>query len=157
MNNTSKNKPTIIESKGFSETSNGSIEDENIENNSKKLLILAGTFLLLISAVVVTYFFYPYFEEIHLERMNNFWGNALRIGGIALLATHLGFLVYLLVLYFKYKVVDSVSDEQLPFISIIVPAYNEGELVWKTLISLAESNYPQEKIQLISIDDGSKE
>ncbi|MGO2356780.1 glycosyltransferase [Mesonia sp.] len=157
MNNTSKNKPTIIESKGFSETSNGSIEDENIENNSKKLLILAGTFLLLISAVVVTYFFYPYFEEIHLERMNNFWGNALRIGGIALLATHLGFLVYLLVLYFKYKVVDSVSDEQLPFISIIVPAYNEGELVWKTLISLAESNYPQEKIQLISIDDGSKD
>jgi len=157
MNDTSKNQPTIIESKEVSAIPNESLLEENIANNSKKLLILAGTFLLLISAVAITYFFYPYFEAIHLERMNNFWGNALRIGGITLLAIHLGFLVYLLVLYFKYKVVDSVLDEQLPFISIIVPAYNEGKLVWKTLISLAESNYPKEKIQLISIDDGSKD
>jgi len=159
MSNTARKYSAIedpTESHDFLNSQNKSLPD-NDKSNSTKLLILAGTFLLLVSAVVVTFLFYPYFEAIHLERMNNAWGKALRIGGIALLATHIGFLVYLIVLYFKYKVVKSVSDEELPNCTIIVPAYNEGKLVWKTLISLAESNYPEEKIQLISIDDGSKD
>ncbi len=53
-------------------------------------------------------------------------------------------LVYILYLYVKYKPVKSVSDEELPTVTVIVPAYNEGELVWQTLLSLADSDYPTE-------------
>lgn len=60
-------------------------------------------------------------------------------------------------LYLKYKPVESVSDDLLPTCTIIVPAYNEGKLVWDTLLSLADSNYPAEKLQLLAIDDGSKD
>ncbi|MFN4198772.1 MAG: glycosyltransferase family 2 protein, partial [Flavobacterium sp.] len=67
------------------------------------------------------------------------------------------FLLYILYLFLRYRPVKSVSDEELPTCTVIVPAYNEGELVWSTLKSLAESDYPAEKLQLISIDDGSKD
>src|SRR5690606_24226912 len=49
------------------------------------------------------------------------------------------------------------TDEELPTCTVIVPAYNEGELVWHTLKSLANSDYPKEKLQLLAIDDGSKD
>ena len=123
-------------------------------SNSPNQLVLLGTFLLLFGALAVSYFFYPYFQEIHLEKMTNF-DNILKYVGFTLLAIQISFLVYLFVLYLKYKVVKPVANESLPTCTIIVPAYNEGELVYKTLISLAESDYPEEKMQLISIDDGS--
>lgn len=123
-------------------------------SNSPNQLVLLGTFLLLFGALAVSYFFYPYFQEIQLEKMTNF-DNILKYVGFTLLAIQISFLIYLFVLYLKYKVVKPVTNESLPTCTIIVPAYNEGELVYKTLISLAESDYPEEKMQLISIDDGS--
>lgn len=65
------------------------------------------------------------------------------------------FFMYTAYNYFKYKPVESVSDVQLPTCTVIVPAYNEGKQVWATLMSLAESNYPKDKLQILSIDDGS--
>lgn len=135
-------------------------ENENKEETQSSFsnpLILIGTFLLLLAAVGVTYLFYPYFEAIQLERMQSFWGKSLRYGGIALLAANLSFLGYIFVLYLKYKVVKPIANKDLPLITVIVPAYNEGKLVWKTLTSLAKSDYPKDKIQIISIDDGSKD
>ena len=130
---------------------------EKFISNSSSSFILAGTFLLLFGAISSFYFLQPYFEEVHLERMNTPWGIALMISGITLLIVKISFLAYILFLYLRYKVVESVSDEQLPLCTVVVPAYNEGKLVYKTLHSLAESDYPKEKLQIISIDDGSQD
>src|SRR5699024_1161979 len=86
-----------------------------------------------------------------------FGGNTLIYVGLALLATSIGFLIYMFILYLRYKVTDSVSNEALPTSTVIVPAYNEGKLVYKTLKSLVSSDYPADKLQIISIDDGSKD
>lgn len=67
------------------------------------------------------------------------------------------FLIYMIYQLFRYKPIESVPDHQLPKCTIIVPAYNEGALVYKTLLSLAQSNYPKELLQIIAIDDGSKD
>ncbi|WP_212668427.1 glycosyltransferase family 2 protein [Belliella buryatensis] len=64
---------------------------------------------------------------------------------------------WLFYLHKKYKAIKSVSDKKLPSCTVIVPAYNEGEMVYKTLLSLAKSSYPIKKLQIISIDDGSKD
>ncbi|KAA1245827.1 glycosyltransferase family 2 protein [Aquimarina sp. RZ0] len=130
---------------------------EKFISNSRSPIILIGTFLLMFGAAASFYFLQPYFEEIYLERMNTVWGSVLVIIGISLLIVKISFLVYILSLYLRYKVIKPVSDKQLPLCTVIVPAYNEGELVYKTLISLAESDYPMEKLQLISIDDGSQD
>jgi hyaluronan synthase len=75
----------------------------------------------------------------------------------ALLLFKAGFFIYTLYRYFCYKPIVSVSDNQLPTCTVIVPAYNEGKQVWDTLMSLAKSDYPEGKLQLLAIDDGSKD
>lgn len=123
----------------------------------KDYLILIGTFLLLFGAIFLVYELQPNFQQIHLERMKTFWGPILMTVTVCLLASQIAFLLYIFYLYTRYKAVPSVTDELLPTCTIIVPAYNEGKLVLETLRSLAASNYPSEKMQLISIDDGSKD
>ncbi|MBQ0736475.1 glycosyltransferase family 2 protein [Aquimarina celericrescens] len=125
--------------------------------NASSSFILIVTFVLLFGAASLFYFLQPYFEEIHLERMNTPWGITLMITGISLLAIKISFIGYILFLYLRYKVIGSISNKELPLCTVIVPAYNEGELVYKTLHSLADSDYPAEKLQIISIDDGSQD
>lgn len=124
---------------------------------TSKSLILVGTFLLLFSAVFALFYFNPYFEAIQNDRLDSLGGNLLIYFGLTLLAVNVGFLIYMLTLYLKYKPWASVSNQDLPKITTIVPAYNEGKFVYTTLVSLAESDYPQDKIQIICIDDGSQD
>jgi len=124
---------------------------------SLDLLILAGTFLLMFGAMFLVYQFQSDFERVHLERMETTWGPIVMTITLVLLALKVSFLFYILFLYLRYKPIQSVSDEKLPTCTVIVPAYNEGKLVWETLLSIAKSNYPVEKLQIISIDDGSKD
>ena len=42
-----------------------------------------------------------------------------------------------------------------PLFSVIVPAYNEEESIHKTLVSLCNVAYPQEKMEIIVVNDGS--
>jgi hyaluronan synthase len=119
--------------------------------------VLATTILLLLGALFIFIQMRPYFESIHFERLNTSWGLAIVVGSAAILTIRLGFLLYLFVLSLRYKSDHSVSDTFLPTCTVIVPAYNEGALVWDTLISLANSNYPIDKLQIIAIDDGSQD
>lgn len=121
------------------------------------LLVLAGTFVLLISGTYLAYEFQSDFHDFNLERLDSTIGFAFLAVATALFLFKAAFMVYSLFLYLKYKPVASVTDDLLPTCTVIVPAYNEGKLVWDTLLSIAESNYPQEKLQLLAIDDGSKD
>jgi hyaluronan synthase len=124
---------------------------------SLDLIILSGTFLVMFGAMFLVYQFQPDFERVHLERMETTWGPIVLTVTLVLLALKVCFLLYILFLYLRYKPIQSVSDDKLPTCTIIVPAYNEGKLVWETLLSIAKSDYPEEKLQIISIDDGSKD
>ncbi|WP_222832025.1 glycosyltransferase family 2 protein [Desulfarculus baarsii] len=66
-------------------------------------------------------------------------------------------LIWRVVLTLMYKSEAPCSDDELPTITIVVPAYNEGSQVLKTLRSIAASDYPAAKMQLIAVDDGSKD
>ncbi|WP_292468829.1 glycosyltransferase [Methanolobus sp.] len=50
----------------------------------------------------------------------------------------------------------SESLESLPYISVVVPAYNEEKVIESRLKNLAES-YPHEKIEIIISNDGSSD
>ena len=124
---------------------------------SLDLLILSATFLVMFGAMFLVYQFQPDFERVHFERMQTTWGPIVMTITLVLLALKVCFLLYILFLYLRYKPIKSVSDDKLPTCTIIVPAYNEGKLVWETLLSIAKSDYPEDKLQIISIDDGSKD
>lgn len=78
----------------------------------------------------------------------------LLMGKVFVSVNILGFLWYI-VNFLKYKPILSVKDEELPFCSVVIPAYNEGIQVMNTIVSVSKSNYPKHKLQIISIDDGS--
>lgn len=130
---------------------------EKLVTGTSSSFILIITFLLLFGAASLFYFLQPYFEEIHLERMSTIWGMTLMVLGSTLLVVKISFLLYILFLYLRYKAIPSVSDDELPTCTVIVPVYNEGALVYKTLKSLVASDYPEEKLQIIAIDDGSQD
>ena len=60
-------------------------------------------------------------------------------------------------LYFRYKPVSANDDSHLPGCTVIVPAYNEGEGVLHALESVLKSDYPPEKLEIIAVDDGSRD
>lgn len=54
----------------------------------------------------------------------------------------------------KFK---KIPDSRLPFVSIIVPAWNEEAGIAKTIISLKNMDYPKNKLEIIVVDDGSSD
>lgn len=81
-----------------------------------------------------------------------FWMTAFAYGGLMYAV-----LVWRIVLWRRYKPMESVADEQLPFVSVIIPAFNEGALVKQSILSVAASNYPADRLEIIAIDDGSSD
>jgi len=62
---------------------------------------------------------------------------------------------FLITLYENRKKFDTPKYKLFPFVSVIVPAYNEEKTLAKTIKSLKGLNYPKKKLQIIVIDDGS--
>lgn len=121
------------------------------------LSVIFSSFLLIALGI---YFFSVFSGDLYIineEHLNSFWGKLFITTTTTILALKASIFLFKLYRYYKYKPVDSVSNEALPTVTVIVPAYNEGKQVWDTLMSLAESDYPQEKIEILSIDDGSED
>lgn len=59
-------------------------------------------------------------------------------------------------LWFRYRPFP-VPPGPLPKVTVIIPAYNEGAMVEKSLYSVAASDYPADRLEIICVDDGSKD
>lgn len=123
----------------------------------KQRFVMSGTFFLLTGAIIAVFFLKDEFEQLNLDRLSTNWGLALLLLTGVLFLFQACFFIYNIILYFRYKLIKSVSDDLLPVCTVIVPAYNEGRLVFDTLVSLAKSNYPEAKLEIMAIDDGSKD
>jgi hyaluronan synthase len=66
-------------------------------------------------------------------------------------------IVFRTILWFRYKPVALEQEEDLswPSVTVIMPALNEEDLVEKAIDSIFNSNYPQDKLEVICINDGS--
>ncbi|MHB8525531.1 MAG: glycosyltransferase family 2 protein [Candidatus Acidiferrales bacterium] len=59
------------------------------------------------------------------------------------------------IFWLRYRPFPSASFENAPRITVIIPAYNEGEMVMKSIASVALAAYPAERLEILVIDDGS--
>lgn len=64
-------------------------------------------------------------------------------------------LVWRVRLWRRYRPTAAVADAQLPPLSLVIPAYNECELVGHCIRAAAASRYPNDRFEIIVIDDGS--
>ncbi len=72
------------------------------------------------------------------------------------------FSIFLVLIYldkksFFAKEKSSLQPKEFPLVSIIVPAYNEEKTIIKTLESINGLDYPQEKLEVIVVNDGSQD
>jgi hyaluronan synthase len=156
--NTLVNNENTLNRSVFRINNNNTVKKENEKTSTPfGLMVIIGTFLLMFAGAFCVYKLQPDFDQLHLERINSSWGFPFLILAIALMVFKSGVFLFNLFLYFKYKPIESVSDELLPTCTIIVPAYNEGKLVYDTLMSIAASDFPEQKLQILAIDDGSKD
>ena len=118
-------------------------------------IVLISTFLMMFLGVWFFYVFYADFEEFNNANMGTTLGMVFMYVAAVLFAYRVILFIYMAYNYLKYKPIESVTNDELPTVTVIVPAYNEGKQVWDTLMSLAKSNYPEGKMQLLAIDDGS--
>lgn len=149
--------PSNDQSNFQSKENNAQNFDNTSERNSWGIIVMVSTFILMMIAIYFFYVFQNDFAECNAANFGSFWGTVFLSIGLGLLAFRAGMFLYNCYLYLRYKSIESVSDNELPTTTVIVPAYNEGKQVYETLMSLAASDYPKEKLQLLAIDDGSKD
>lgn len=77
--------------------------------------------------------------------------------GKFLFLTYCGVFGWRLWLVWRYRPAAACRDEELLPCTVIVPAYNEGRHVLHTLRSVVRSDIPADKLQIIAVDDGSKD
>ena len=66
--------------------------------------------------------------------------------------------IYTLIFLLSYdKEEINYEIKEYPKVSIIVPAYNEGKNIKNTLERLIDLEYPKDKLEIIVVDDGSKD
>lgn len=65
-----------------------------------------------------------------------------------------------LILFFKNRQIlfkEEGLSKKLPFLSILIPAYNEENAIEGTINAVSNADYPKELMEIIVIDDGSKD
>jgi len=65
------------------------------------------------------------------------------------------FLAFRTFLWFRYRPFPSSTLKNAPSLTVIIPAYNEGKMVENAIYSVLSADYPQDRLQVLVIDDGS--
>ena len=84
---------------------------------------------------------YPFVETIYLL--------------FAYISLYFSLLFFILFFKNRYELKKSPVLKKLPFISIIIPAYNEEKTIGKTIEALGQIKYPKKLLEIIVVDDGS--
>ncbi|MCD6483168.1 MAG: glycosyltransferase family 2 protein [Candidatus Aenigmarchaeota archaeon] len=67
------------------------------------------------------------------------------------------FSVFLLLSIFEKTRVKKKKMKKYPFVSVVIPAYNEEDVIEDTVLSVVNQNYPKNRYEIIVVDDGSKD
>jgi hyaluronan synthase len=76
--------------------------------------------------------------------------------GSGFAVAYLAFQLVRTILWLRYKPYP-VPPGPLPRVTVIIPAYNEGAMVEKAIYAAVASDYPADRLEIICIDDGSKD
>jgi len=86
------------------------------------------------------------------------------IATLSVLFMSLYYEIFMLITYFEHKkkiqgILHSKSlvHDDLPSVTVIVPCFNEEKTVGKTLDSLMALDYPKEKLNIVAVNDGSRD
>ncbi len=76
---------------------------------------------------------------------------------VVLALLQVAYFVFQTVLWLLYRPVAPAAGDAVPFLSVIIPAYNEGPMVERSIDSVAAADYPHDRLEIIVVDDGSRD
>ncbi len=97
------------------------------------------------------------FQPLWSAVTSHHWPQTVLLPSLWWAALGLLLLVYRTFLWFSYREFASAKLEEAPSLTVIIPAYNEGAMVEKTIDSVAASNYPTGRLEIFVVDDGSRD
>lgn len=59
------------------------------------------------------------------------------------------------IFWFRYRPFPSATFDDAPALTVIIPAFNEGAMVMKSIESAALAVYPRDRLEILVVDDGS--
>ncbi|HEV7490406.1 MAG TPA: glycosyltransferase [Rhodanobacteraceae bacterium] len=83
------------------------------------------------------------------------WGHFLVSPAILWAAMGMVMLLFRTLLWFRYRTPPPATMDDAPSLTVIIPAYNEGEMVARSIESVVHARYPRERLEIFVIDDGS--
>src|SRR6185312_2672173 len=64
-------------------------------------------------------------------------------------------LLFRTLLWFRYRPAALATPADAPAMTVIIPAYNEGAMVARTIASVADARYAHGRLEIFVVDDGS--
>lgn len=61
------------------------------------------------------------------------------------------------VLWLRYRPLRAPDGASWPAVSVVIPAFNEGPMVERSIRSVVRCDYPKDKLEIIVVDDGSRD
>ncbi|HZB91067.1 MAG TPA: glycosyltransferase [Stellaceae bacterium] len=65
--------------------------------------------------------------------------------------------IFRTVLWMFYRPFPAADVATAPLLTVVIPAYNEGAMVLTSIRSVAEANYPRDRLEIVVVDDGSRD
>jgi hyaluronan synthase len=129
-------------------------------NEEKRIQLVDQMLKILVPAILLICFiasikFGSFDGYLKLMSRQSFASPLMALGAGFTLA-YLAFQLVRTVLWCRYKSYP-VPAGPLPRVTVIIPAYNEGAMVEKAIYSAMASDYPADRLEIICIDDGSKD
>lgn len=97
------------------------------------------------------------FEPIYHTIESAHWSNIIIRPSLLWVIMGIVLLAFRTILWFLYRPFPHADFDKAPILTVIIPAYNEGAMVEKTIGSIVEADYPRERLEIIAIDDGSRD
>jgi hyaluronan synthase len=117
-------------------------------------LILAGIFvglLFLLWLSIATPLMDPLLDAARHGR----WGHLMVRPTVIWIAMGSLLLAVRTAMWLRYRPWASVAPEEAPPLTVVIPAYNEGAMVEKSIESVAAAHYPRDRLEILVVDDGS--
>jgi hyaluronan synthase len=61
------------------------------------------------------------------------------------------------ILWHRYRPFDRPANAVWPKVTVVIPAFNEGPMVERSIRSVAKCDYPSELLEVMVVDDGSRD
>lgn len=107
----------------------------------------------LIDLTVQGKIFQPLFDAVEKSE----WSRVFPLPSTIWLFMGLSLLLFRTALLLRYRSTAPATPDDAPFLTAIIPAFNEGPMVEHTIDSIAGAHYRRDRLEILVVDDGSRD